>query len=140
MDKAVAALIEDIYDRGLDQRVLIVVTGEFGRTPRISYKKSTGQRIGSAPAGTIQPGRDHWPRATSILFAGGGMRTGQVIGRTDIRGEDATDQIASRSDFLATLYHHLGVDFKKTEFPDYSGRPVPVMLGDGNPISELCRS
>jgi hypothetical protein len=138
MDQAVAALIEDVYDRGLDQRVLIVVTGEFGRTPRIRYQKSTGKRIGSAPAGTTQPGRDHWPRATSILFSGGGMRTGQIIGRTDVRGEDAVDRIVGRSDFLATLYHHLGVDLENTEFPDYSGRPVPVMLGEGKPISELC--
>ena len=140
MDQAVAALIEDIYDRGLDQRVMVVVTGEFGRTPRISYKASTGKRIGSAPAGTTQPGRDHWPRATSILFAGGGIRTGQVIGRTDSRGEDSIERIVGRGDFVATLYRHLGVDFAGTEFFNHSGRPVPVMLSDGKPIPELTRS
>lgn len=135
-DKAVAALIEDIYDRGLDKRVMVVVTGEFGRTPRISYKASTGKRIGSAPAGTVQPGRDHWPRATSILFAGGGMETGQVIGRTDIRGEDPVERIVGRGDFLATIYNHLGVDLE-TAFEDYTGRPIPIMLTDGEPIKEL---
>ena len=134
MDKAVAALVEDIQDRGLNKRVLVVVTGEFGRTPRISYQKSTGKRIGSAPKGTVQPGRDHWPRATSILFAGGGIETGQVVGKTDVRGEDATERIVGRGDFLATLYHHLGVDFDQTTLPDYTGRPVPIMLSDGKPL------
>lgn len=138
-DRAIAALIEDIYARGLDKRVLVVVTGEFGRTPRISRQKSTGKRIGSAPTGTEQPGRDHWPRATSILFAGGGMQTGQVVGRTDIRGEDPVQRIVGRGDFLATLYKHLGVNFGQTSFPDYSGRPIPLMLSDGEPITELGR-
>lgn len=138
MDQAVAALIEDIYDRGLDQRVMVVVTGEFGRTPKISYNKSTGKRIASASTGTTQPGRDHWPRATSILFAGGGIQTGQVVGETDIRGEDPTDRIVGRGDFMATLYHHLGVDFERISIPNHSGRPIPLMLSEGKPISELC--
>ncbi|MBP90707.1 MAG: hypothetical protein CMJ64_29010, partial [Planctomycetaceae bacterium] len=137
MDKAVAALIEDIYSRALDKRVLLVVTGEFGRTPRINYQKSTGKRIGSAPTGTTQPGRDHWPRATAILFAGGGMRTGQVVGETDVRGEDATDRVVGRGDFVATLYRHLGIDYERVSFPDYSGRPIPIMLSDGEAIREL---
>ena len=136
MDRAVAALIEDIYERGLDERVMVVVTGEFGRTPRINYQKSTGKRIGSAAPGTVQPGRDHWPRATSILFAGGGMRTGQVVGETDIRGEDPTEGIVGRGDFLATIYKHLGVPLQ-TAFRDYSGRPIPIMLSEGEPIREL---
>lgn len=140
MDQAVAALIEDIYDRGLDQRVMVVVTGEFGRTPKISYQKSTGKRIASAAPGTMQPGRDHWPRATSILFAGGGITPGQVVGATDIRGEDPTERLVGRGDFMATLYRHLGVDYEHLSFNDYSGRPVPVMLSDGSPIPELCRS
>ena len=140
MDKAVAALIEDIYDRGLDQRVMVVVTGEFGRTPRINYQQSTGERIGSAPAGTTQPGRDYWPRATLILFAGGGMQTGQIVGKTDIRGEDPIERIVGQGDVLATLYKHLGVDFGNTIFSDFSGRPVPIKLSEGKPISELTRS
>ncbi len=140
MDRAVAALVEDIYERGLDRRVMVVVTGEFGRTPKINHQKSTGKRIASAPTGTMQPGRDHWPRATSILFAGGGMKTGQVVGATDTRGEDATERIVGRGDFLATLYHHLGVDYRNTMFDDYSGRPIPIMLSDGEPIPELLRA
>ena len=67
------------------------------------------------------------------------MRTGQVVGRTDIRGEDATDRIVGRGDFVATLYHHLGVDYEGTEFPNFAGRPVPIMLSDGKPIPELSR-
>ena len=67
------------------------------------------------------------------------MQTGQVVGRTDTRGEDAVERIVGRGDFVATLYHHLGVDFEGTAFPDYSGRPVPIMLSDGKPIPELSR-
>ncbi|MCA9147138.1 MAG: DUF1501 domain-containing protein, partial [Planctomycetales bacterium] len=77
-DQAVSALIEDVYARGLDKRVLVVVTGEFGRTPRISHVASSGGGVASGAAGTVQPGRDHWPRANTMLFAGGGIQTGQV--------------------------------------------------------------
>jgi hypothetical protein len=92
-DQAVSALIEDVYARGLDDRVLVVVTGEFGRTPKISYAASTGAGDASAPAGTSQPGRDHWPRGFSNIWAGGGIKTGQVIGATDKRGEDSIDRV-----------------------------------------------
>lgn len=135
-DQAVSALIEDIYARGLDRRVLLVVTGEFGRTPRISYVASSGGGVASAPAGTVQPGRDHWPRANSMLFAGGGIRTGQVIGATDQRGEDPISRRVGPEDFLATLYRHLGVDIERTMIPDFSGRPVPI-IRRGAPIAEL---
>ena len=135
-DQAVAALIEDIFERGLDQRVMVVVTGEFGRTPKISHVASSGKGVASAPKGTVQPGRDHWPRATSILFAGGGIPAGQVIGSTDGRGEDAKDRIVGRDDFLATIYHHLGMDADHLALADFAGRPVPV-LRNGTPIREL---
>ena len=82
-DRAVAALVEDICDRGFDKRVLVVVAGEFGRTPKISYVASSGAGVASAAEGTVQPGRDHWPRANSMLFAGGGISAGRVIGATD---------------------------------------------------------
>ena len=95
-DQAVSALIEDVYQRGLDKRVLVVVTGEFGRTPRISYVASSGGGVASAAAGTVQPGRDHWPHANSMIWAGGGIRTGQVIGATDRRGEDVVDAASAR--------------------------------------------
>ena len=135
-DNAVASLIEDLYDRGLSQRVMVVVTGEFGRTPKIDYNISTGAGIASAPEGTKQPGRDHWPRATSMLFAGGGIETGKVIGGTDSRGEDAVDRIVGRGDFLATLYHHLGIDPEPIAFADHSGRPIPIVQS-GKVIPEL---
>ncbi|HWB14541.1 MAG TPA: DUF1501 domain-containing protein [Pirellulales bacterium] len=135
-DQAVSALIEDIYERGLDKRVLVVVTGEFGRTPKISYAASTGGGDASAPAGTQQPGRDHWPRAFSNLWAGGGIQTGRVIGATDKRGEDAVERICGPGDFLATIYHHLGIDSANTFIRDFNGRPTPI-VDHGKPIPEL---
>jgi uncharacterized protein (DUF1501 family) len=128
-DQAVAALIEDVYDRGLDKRVMVVVTGEFGRTPKISYAADSG-------SGRMQPGRDHWPSATSLLFAGGGIATGRVIGGTDARGEQVLERRVGSADFLATVYRHLGVDPAGVEFDDFSGRPIPI-LAEGRPIPEL---
>jgi hypothetical protein len=135
-DQAVSALIEDIYARGLDERVLVVVTGEFGRTPRISYVASSGGGVASAPAGTVQPGRDHWPAANSMIWAGGGIRTGQVIGATDRRGEFVVDRRVGPQDFLATIYRHLGIDYDRVTIPDHAGRPTPIVT-DGRAISEL---
>lgn len=135
-DQAVTALINDIYDRGLDQRVLLVVTGEFGRTPKINYAASTGEGNASAPAGTMQPGRDHWPRAFSNIWAGGGITTGRFIGATDKRGEDSVERICGPGDFLATIYHHLGIDSAKTLIRDFNGRPTPI-VDHGKPIPEL---
>ena len=103
-DQAVTALIEDVYARGLDKRVLVAVGGEFGRTPRISHVASSGGGVASAAAGVVQPGRDHWPRAGSFLFAGGGIQTGQIIGATDKKGEDPISRKVSPEDFLATIY------------------------------------
>ena len=135
-DQAISALIEDVYERGLDKRVLVVVTGEFGRTPRISHVASSGGGVASGTKGTVQPGRDHWPRANTMLFAGGGIQTGQIIGKTDSRGEDPIERRVSPNDFLATLYSHLGIDAHKVALPDFSGRPVPI-LTSGNAITEL---
>lgn len=135
-DQAVAALIEDIRERGLDKRVLLIVTGEFGRTPKISYVASTGAGAASAPAGTVQPGRDHWPNATSLLFSGGGITEGEVIGATDSRGEHASQRRVGVQDFLATVYRHLGVDAERIAFTNFAGRPIPI-VADGKPIREL---
>src|SRR5204863_135982 len=132
---AVSALIEDVYQRGLDKRVLVIVTGEFGRTPRISYVASSGGGVASADAGIVQPGRDHWPRANSMLFAGGGIRTGQVIGATDARGEDPIERRVGPGAFLATIYRHLGIDYQHIAIPNFAGRPVPI-LSHGEPIAE----
>lgn len=135
-DQAVSALIEDIYERGLGERVLVVVTGEFGRTPKVNYQPSTGAGDASAPAGTQQPGRDHWPRAFSNLWAGGGIQTGRFIGATDKRGEDSIERICGPGDFLATIYHHLGIDSSKVFIKDFNGRPTPI-VDQGKPIPEL---
>lgn len=137
-DQAVSALIEDVYARGLDRRVLVVVTGEFGRTPRISHVASSGGGVASGPAGTVQPGRDHWPRAGSMLFAGGGIRTGQIIGATDPRGEAPIARPVSPEDFLATLYRHLGIDYRAATIRDFSGRPTPI-IRNGEAVAELAR-
>ena len=135
-DQAVTALIEDIHQRGLDKRVLVVVTGEFGRTPKINYQPSTGAGNASAPAGTKQPGRDHWPRAFSNIWAGGGIETGRFIGATDKLGEDSIEHICGPGDFLATIYHHLGIDSSKVLIKDFNGRPTPI-VDYGRPIPEL---
>ncbi len=135
-DQAVSALISDIYERGLDEQVLIVVTGEFGRTPKISYQPSTGAGNASAPAGTKQPGRDHWPRAFSNIWAGGGIETGQFIGATDTLGEDSVERVCGPGDFLATIYHHLGINSTNIAIKDFNGRPTPI-VDHGKPIPEL---
>jgi uncharacterized protein (DUF1501 family) len=135
-DQAVTTLVEDLHERGLDQRVLLIVTGEFGRTPKISYLASTAEGRGSAPAGTIQPGRDHWPNATSLLFSGGGIAEGAIVGATDSRGEHVTERRVGVQDVLATVYRHLGVDAERVAFNNFAGRPIPI-LNDGKPIREL---
>jgi len=137
-DQAVSALIEDIYDRGLDKRVLVVVTGEFGRTPRIERVASSGGGVASGAAGTVQPGRDHWPRAFSQLWAGGGITTGGIIGATDKHGEEVVERASRPGDFLATIYQHLGIPASEIMIPDFSGRPIPI-LARGEPIPELAR-
>ena len=134
-DQAVSALVEDLYERGLDEQVLVVVTGEFGRTPKVNYSPSTGAGNASAPAGTKQPGRDHWARAFSNIWFGGGIDTGRFIGATDRLGEDSIERICSEGDFLATIYHHLGIDLD-TAIEDFNGRPTPI-IGQGKPIPEL---
>ena len=135
-DQAVTALIEDLYTRGLDRRVLVVVTGEFGRTPKISYVASSGGGVASGAEGVVQPGRDHWPAANSMLWAGGGIATGRVIGATDRRGEYVVDRRVGPHDFLATIYRHLGIDYEKVTLPDMTGRPVHI-VDNGKAIPEL---
>ncbi len=130
-DQAVASLIEDIYDRGLDKRVLLVVTGEFGRTPRL-------ERTKGSQTGLLQPGRDHWPQAMSFLVAGGGMRTGQIVGATNARAEHPVERILSPNDLWATVYRHLGIDASESIL-DLAGRPMPI-LPFGKPIEELLPS
>lgn len=120
-DHVITTLIEDLYDRGLNEKVLLIVTGEFGRTPRLEFKD-----------GKI--GRDHWPSAMSILVSGGGIKTGQVIGQTDAIGARPSQRPIDPHDFLATIYEFLGID-PHLHLPDPQGRPVA--LTHGTPISEL---
>jgi Protein of unknown function (DUF1501) len=122
MDQALSALIEDIGDRGLDRQVLVVALGEFGRTPRISRANNC-------------TGRDHWPDAQSALISGGGLRMGQVVGATNAEGAYPKERPLSPKDLLATLYRHLGIDYRR-DFKDFSGRPIPI-LSEGEPIQEL---
>jgi uncharacterized protein (DUF1501 family) len=137
-DQGVSALIEDVHQRGMADNTLIVVAGDFGRTPKISYAASTGEGIASGPTGTMQPGRDHWPHAMSFLFSGGGITPGQIIGATDARGEQTIDRRVGVQEFLATLYRHLGIDATQIQLLNFSGRPIPI-LQESNPIPELLR-
>ena len=125
-DQAITALIEDLHDRGLTKKVLLVVTGEFGRSPRISQAEKKG---------VIQPGREHWPGAMSVLVCGGGMEHGQVIGSTNAKGEHPHDRPLTPNDLWATVYKHLGIDQDAT-INDYTGRPQ-LLLPFGEPIREL---
>jgi hypothetical protein len=118
-DAAVATLIEDLCERGLDKKVTVVVLGEFGRTPRVNKNG----------------GRDHWPSSMSVLLAGGGMKVGQVIGSTNDKGERPRERKLHPNDVWATVYHNLGIDPQQT-FINNAGRPVPI-LPHGKPIAEL---
>ncbi len=118
-DRAVAALVEDLCQRGMQEDVLVMCMGEFGRTPRIN---------GGA-------GRDHWPGAMSVLYAGGGLKMGQAIGTTDTKAEYPTSKGYSPGCVLSTMYHVLGIDHHHV-FYDQARRPLPV-LNEGQPIPEL---
>ena len=122
-DQCVAALVEDIYARGLDKKVMVVVTGEFGRTPFVEYEKPG------------RPGRGHHCNAMSILVSGGGMRMGQIVGATDPKADHPIDRPLAPTDLWATVYKHLGIDTEHC-FIDPVGRPMAI-LPAGQPISEL---
>jgi hypothetical protein len=123
-DQAVPALVEDLYSRGLSDHVLFIFCGEFGRTPQVKNQDPSGR-----------PGRDHWPRAMSVLLAGGGLRMGRVIGATNRRAEEPVERIMDSNCLLATIYHRFGIDTSDT-FPDHAGRPIHI-LPSGTPIAEL---
>ena len=119
-DNAFSSLIEDLSARGLLDRTLVVAMGEFGRTPKIN------------PAG----GRDHWPFCASMLFAGGGIAGGQVVGSSDATASEPRDRPVGPQEVLATIYHALGIDVH-TELPGPQSRPVPIVDIGVEPISEL---
>ncbi|QDU92924.1 DUF1501 domain-containing protein [Lignipirellula cremea] len=119
-DQGLSALIEDLHERGLADDVAVVAWGEFGRTPRIN----------------ANAGRDHWPQVGGGLLAGGGFRTGQVIGATDRLGGEIADRPVHFGEVHASLYRHLGINPATTTVPDLSGRPRYV-VDDYQPLPEL---
>jgi len=120
LDRTTFALITDLETRGLLDSTLVLMLGEFGRTPVINK----------------DGGRDHWEKVMSMLIAGGGLRHGQVIGSTDRKGYDIATRRVSPSDLAATVYHHLGIDVD-AQWVNPQGRPLPVVTEGGQPIREL---
>ena len=119
-DRGISALVNDIYDRGLDRDVTVCVWGEFGRTPKINK----------------DAGRDHWPRVGHALLCGGGLKVGQVLGATDKIGSDVLDRPLHYQQVLATLYHTVGLG-DDPSINDISGRRLPVLDPGIHPITEL---
>ncbi len=119
VDRAVAAFVEDLYERGLQERILLVITGEFGRTPRINKNA----------------GRDHWAPLSTLALAGGGLKMGQVIGESDRNAYRPATNAIGPQDLMATVFDVLGID-RATAFLNQAGRPVH-MIENGTPISEL---
>jgi uncharacterized protein (DUF1501 family) len=120
-DQAITALIDDLYERGLDEDTTVLVWGEFGRAPKINE----------------QVGRDHWPRVAFALMAGGGMRTGQVIGATDRLGGEPVDRPVRFQEVFATVYRNLGIDVTTATIPDLNGRPQYLVDSGIEPVREL---
>lgn len=127
MDQAVSTLIEDLHERGQNKRVMVICVGEFGRTPRVVTDAGTGVQ-----------GRDHWPQAYCALVSGGPARGGEIIGATNARSEYPKERPLTPQDLLASVYEHLGVNYRH-EFTDSLGRPIPVLM-HGMPIREWTTS
>lgn len=121
LDQGLSALIQDLHQRGLDKDVSVVVWGEFGRTPTINK----------------DGGRDHWPRVSCALLAGGGMKHGQVIGATDRLGGEAVERPVLFGEVHATLYQALGLDVNKVTVTDLTGRPQFLVDAGLQPMREL---
>ncbi len=122
LDQVVSALIQDLYDRQLQDDVLLAVMGEMSHTPRLSNFNG-------------QPGREHWGQTMSVLLAGGGLRMGQAVGATSLKGDEPAIRPFTPNDLLATWYHAMGVPLDLS-FRDFAGRPTPI-LPTGSPINEL---
>jgi len=119
-DQAYSSLLEDLHQRGLLKNTLVVATGEFGRTPKVN------------PAG----GRDHWPQCWTMLFAGGGVKGGQVVGASDEIGGYPKDRPVSPAEAAATIFQSLGINLEQ-ELPGLQGRPIPVVDYGVHAVSEL---
>ncbi len=119
VDRAVAAFVDDVAQRGLSERILLVVTGEFGRTPKINRNK----------------GRDHWAPLSTLALAGGGLQMGQTVGESDAKVYRPQSDPITPQDLMATVFHVLGIDHR-IQFINQGGRPV-YMIEDGEPIKGL---
>lgn len=119
MDQGVAALVEDISQRGMDKNILLVISGEFGRTPKVNKGA----------------GRDHWAPLTTLALAGGGLQMGQVVGESAAKIDVPKTTPIRPQDLMATIFHVLGIE-RRTQFVNQAGRPV-YMIEDGKPIEEL---
>ena len=119
-DRALAALVRDLIDRGLYEKTLVVAMGEFGRTPRMNEAA----------------GRDHWGHTFSVLMGGGCLPRGIIVGASDKHGAYVAERPLSPEDVAATVYHHLGIDCQHVSFPDRAGRPL-YLVETGEPIREL---
>ena len=120
IDQGIAALVSDLYETGLAEKVMVVAMGEFGRTPRINKNA----------------GRDHWGQVMSVMMSGGRFRMGQAIGMSDAHGAYVAERPLHPEDVAATVYHHLGIDARHTAIPDRAGRPR-YLVEHGEPIREL---
>jgi hypothetical protein len=125
-DLAVATLVDDLDQRGLLDSTMVIVMGEFGRTPRMN----------NGGGGDPNPGRDHWGQLMSVLVAGGGFPRGRLIGTSSPKGEEPKDRPVSPQDLIVTVYQRLGLD-PSTSFNDALGRPIAIG-SNGTPIKELC--
>jgi hypothetical protein len=121
LDQGLSALVTDLHERGLDRDVSVVVWGEFGRTPKINQSAS----------------RDHWPQVSCAMLAGGGMRTGQVLGETNRLGEHAVKRPVKFQEIFATLYHNAGIDIGQVREFDQSGVPRYLVDEGIHPIHEI---
>jgi uncharacterized protein (DUF1501 family) len=119
MDQGVAALISDLDERGLLDSTLVLMLGEFGRTPKVNK----------------DAGRDHWPHAMSVLMAGAGVPRGHIIGATDAKGYHASEKVHSPEDFAASVYTKMGIDPAQALHTN-TGRPIQL-VNNGRLIKEL---
>ena len=123
VDPAMSALVSDLKERGMLDDTLVLWMGEFGRTPKITQRGGT-------------PGRDHYPRAWTTLMMGGGIKGGQVVGKTDAEGAEVVERPISALDFLATVCKAIGVDYTKVNNTPI-GRPIRIVDKAGEPIKEI---
>ncbi|MFT5465336.1 MAG: hypothetical protein ACI8UO_000430 [Verrucomicrobiales bacterium] len=121
LDQGLSALVEDLHSKGLDKEVTVVCWGEFGRTPKIN----------------ANAGRDHWPRVSMAVVAGGDLNHGQVVGSTTKDGGEALDRPVHFQEVFSTLYHSIGIDARRTTVTDHGGRPHYLVDPQYSPMREL---